>query len=291
MFKITVVPSKSRNPTLSPQPVAALICGPHSFMLSMQELIDLEGACTAIRLNLEVGDQPKQTQAESPKFTGKVRTNTVAVREFFDRIGINFEGEIAALVREHAPVQSVNGHVGHVAIQGTQYELTTNGTNQATDTDYVPVSPEEIGTLVDRITQNANRGKPRSAARIACRVLEECVEMCLAAGTTPQAILSGVADSLHNQALKASATGGPTVFPSQIQTPHDRTELTGEIADVHLVLADLMYVSGISTRDVLAAERRKFEKLSSPDAQFATDADGHTFYMRKPHVKDNTPST
>lgn len=147
------------------------------------------------------------------------------------------------------------------------------------------VHPVEIGSLVDWITQNSRR----SPVKVARRVLEECVEMCLAAGTTPQEILTGVSDSLHNQALKASATDNVTVFPSQIKAIFSRRELIKEIADVYLVLADLMYVSGISPSSVYASSREKFKRLSDPSAQFATD--GHTFYLRKPHVKDGTPST
>lgn len=253
--------------------------------MTIQELIDLEGACAALRLQLEVGDQPKETvQPERPNPTP---TGPMTRQRFFDKFGIDFEGEVAALVREHAPVQSVNGQGGHVLIANSQPTLMFTATNTANSAPAPTdgVQPAEIGSLVDWITQNSRR----SPVKVARRVLEECVEMCLAAGTTPQEILTGVSDSLHNQALKASATDNVTVFPSQIKAIFSRRELTKEMADVQLVLADLMYVSGISPSSVHASSREKFERLSDPSAQFATD--GHTFYLRKPHVKDGTPRT
>lgn len=292
------------------------------YSLTMQELIDLEGACAAARLNLEGGDKPKQEQKAERKLSGlerwmkaagidldalqqdlkndseiaKARKKTKSVSEFFDQFGIDYAKEmtdlLSSLIPSLSPVQSVNGHVGHVAIQGTQYELTTKVTttaNNDTDWRYTPVTPDEIGTLVDRTTQNVSQGKPRSAARIARRVLEECVEMCLEAGANAQEIMGSVSDSLHNQALKLSAESAVTVFPSQIESSFSHSPLIKEIADVKLVLADLLYVSRISTQDVSKQERAKFNRLCDPSAQFATD--GHTFYLRKPHVKAGTPST
>ena len=295
--------------------------------LTMQELIDLEGACAAVRLQLEVGDAPKEAKKEPEKYGRKSGlelwceaagidldllaadlegdaklaktmkdTSDVAklarpvfvggtprsAKEFFARMGINFNGEVGALILDEAPVKSVNGHRGHVAIEGSQYELRTTAQPNSLP---LPVHPSEIGTLVDKIAGNAHR----SPAKVARRVLDECVEMCLEAGTTPHEILVGVTDSLHNQAIKLSADSAVTLFPSQLQRCGTKVALTKEIADVHLVLADLLYVSEISVSDVSTEQRTKFSRLSSPEAKFATD--GHTFYLKKSHIKDGTPST
>lgn len=291
-------------------PRAALL---REFPMTMQELIDLEGSCAAARLHLEGGDIPKQglklrtvpslleswlkddgTEIEwaSPVLKAdaeirdhKTRTKPKTISEFFDQFGINFEGEVAALVREHAPVKSVNALRGHVAVLGTQHELTTRATNPSGKSDQEAVSPEEIGALVDRIASNTDR----SAARVSLRLLEECVELCLASGASGREIMASLSDALYNQALKVTATSTVTVFPSQLLCSSDKAEMSKELADVRLVMADLMYVSTVDEASVTKEERAKFRKLTDPTAEFATD--GHTFYLRKSHIKDGTPST
>lgn len=295
--------------------------------LTMKELIDLEGACTAVRMQLEVGDQPKeksqrkesaierfckaagididalyaslkgdQKLADAEAAYAAERTKDPkpkTLQEFFARLDIDFRREMEQYVYANAPVKSVNGLAGHVQIEGTQYELrTTVATNTANPVpEDQTVQPHEIGQLVDRISQN-NRVF-RNWGRIARRALDECVELCLVCGADTNEILGSVVDSLHNQALKASYNAedeGVTVFPSQLRTRQGASEsVVKELADVRLVLADLMYLVDVSEPAVGLVMREKFNKLSSVDARFATD--GHTFYLRKSHIKDNTPST
>jgi hypothetical protein len=287
-----------------------------STTLTMKELIDLEGMCTAVRMQLEVGDQPKdknqrkdidalyaslkadQKLADSVSAYSAERTKDPKpknLQEFFARLDIDFRGEMEQYVYANAPVKSVNGLAGHVQIEGTQYELRT--TVAANTANPVPedqtVRPDEIGQLVDSISHNSRVF--RNWGRVARRALEECVELCLACGAHANEILGSVGDSLHNQALKASYRSegedeAVTVFPSQLRMRQgDSESVVKELADVRLVLADLMYLVDVSEPAVGLVMREKFNKLSSVDARFATD--GHTFYLRKSHIKDNTPST
>ena len=140
-----------------------------------------------------------------------------------------------------------------------------------------------IGCFADRVANNQRRD-PR---RIATRVLEEVVELVLASGATTQSVWSAVADSIHNQALKASTTGR-TVFPSQLVEVYDRRSILKEIADVRLVLLDLQHVTNLTTTSVESEMGRKLRNLQTHRVEdYATD--GHTFYLKKPHV--NAPAT
>jgi hypothetical protein len=87
------------------------------------------------------------------------------------------------------------------------------------------VAVSEVGTFIDCVA-----GKARTLSAVAGRLLEEFVELCLAAGLSPGKLMGHVVDALHNQALKASATGRATVFPSQIVA--DSAEIPDECADV-----------------------------------------------------------
>lgn len=140
------------------------------------------------------------------------------------------------------------------------------------------VDPIDIGTMVDIIAHNSRR----APTRVAQRVLEECVELCLATGMTAAQIYNGVADSIHNQCVKASTLR--TVFPSQYQEIYDRPSIIKEIADVRLVLLDLMHVCGsIKIGTVDNAIRAKFNKLKGYEvSDFVSD--GHTFYLKKAHI-------
>lgn len=248
--------------------------------LTMQELIDLEGACAAVRLQLEVGDAPKSTKSDADKQPKRPKN----MQEFFAQFGLDYEKETRELLAELAPVTSVNGRIGDVLISEIASPVFVG-----TPTGTPFVSPEEIGKLVDGITHNGFR----DCGRVARRALEECVELCLACGASASEIMGSVADALHNEALKASVSReneSVTVFPSQLRPLQSGSEyVTQEIADVHLVLADLMYLASISEQALAIAERAKFNRLSSPEAKFATD--GHTFYLKKSHIKDGTPST
>ncbi len=140
----------------------------------------------------------------------------------------------------------------------------------------------EVGSLVDRIARNDRR----SPQRIAQRCLEEMIELCLATGLRYGQITSSVADAVHNQCLKSSQYR--TVFPSQYEELYDSSAVRKEAADVRLVMLDLLYVCGLNESSVRQQMLDKFAKLKSHSlTDFATD--GHTFYLKKPHV--SAPAT
>jgi hypothetical protein len=142
------------------------------------------------------------------------------------------------------------------------------------------VVPHHIGTFADKVAAN----KLRDPRRVATRVLEEVVELVLATGATTQMVYSAVADAIHNQALKLSAFSGRTVFPSQVAYTFNILEVQREIADVRLVLLDLMWMTKTSENRVASEMARKLRNLlTHSPSDFATD--GHTFYLKKPHVQ------
>lgn len=109
---------------------------------------------------------------------------------------------------------------------------------------------KEIGDFVDSIA-----GQIRKPSDVAGRLLEECVELCLAAGVTNDKIMSHVMDSIYNQTGKASRRAGKIIYPSQLEVGYDREELAEEAADVALVLKDLCH---ITDTDVEAAQDKKW---------------------------------
>lgn len=148
-----------------------------------------------------------------------------------------------------------------------------------------PVMPREIGTLVNKITGNTRR----NPIRVALRCVEEMTELCLAVGATATQISMAVADSIFNQALKLK-TQQTTVFPSQLQGESSFDEAVKELADVKLTLADFQYTLGAADNAVNRQARLKYDRLvATPLLGFAVSND--TFYLKKPHVGDNTPAT
>jgi hypothetical protein len=142
----------------------------------------------------------------------------------------------------------------------------------------------EVGRFVDKIARN-NRRNPQ---RIAQRALEEMVEVCFSTGLEVGQIYASVSDAIHNQCLKQSAFWSRTVFPSQFRDRYDPNEVQKEVADLRLVLLDLLYTCGLSEHNVRVKMSEKFEALTSHGPEdFATD--NHTFYLKKPHV--NAPAT
>ncbi len=134
------------------------------------------------------------------------------------------------------------------------------------------VSEHQIGGFIDSVA-----GKVRTPAAVAGRLLEEAVELGLAAGLNASEVLGHVADALHNQALKASQRAAKTVFPSSLVA--DRSELPEECADVSLVLKDLCWVAKVNLSD---EEMRKFDKFKQKE--FSVTPKG-TVYAVKSHIK------
>lgn len=134
------------------------------------------------------------------------------------------------------------------------------------------VSEHQIGSFIDSVA-----GKIRTPASVAGRLLEEAVELGLAAGLSTAEIFGHVADALHNQALKASEKASKTVFPSKLIA--DSVELPEECADVSLVLKDLCWVAGVKLAE---EEERKFEIFKKKT--FSVTPSG-TVYAVKSHIK------
>lgn len=134
------------------------------------------------------------------------------------------------------------------------------------------VSIETVGGFIDSVA-----GQVRTPKAVAGRLLEEVVELALAAGVSALEVQGHVADALHNQALKASAAAGRTVFPSQLSA--DPTEVPEESADVSIVLKDFCHVAKV---DLGAAESSKWAKFTKK--KFRVTPQG-TIYAIKPHIK------
>jgi hypothetical protein len=142
------------------------------------------------------------------------------------------------------------------------------------------VTPNQIGKLVDKITENNNR----SPIVIFQRVIEEMLELGLELGASAEHMYQAINDSVHNQCLKHSKVVGHTVFPSQLPTRYSHSDVIKEMADIRLVMKDLMYVCCVREDSVNIAETTKFNNLASaPLAQFS--ANRHTFYIKKYHVE------
>lgn len=134
------------------------------------------------------------------------------------------------------------------------------------------LAPAEVGTFIDGVA-----GKVRSPSAVAGRLVEEVVELALATGLDAGAIFGHVADALHNQALKASAASGKTVFPTELVG--DAGELSEECADVSILLKDLCHVAG--GFDLSCAERAKWEKFIQKTFRVVPSG---VIYATKPHV-------
>ncbi len=137
------------------------------------------------------------------------------------------------------------------------------------------VPPSIIGGFVDSIA-----GKSRTPQALAGRLLEEMIELCMATGLSHGDIMMHVTDAMHNQALKDSRKQGKTVFPSAHVSEFSKEEVAEEIADVGLVLKDLVYVTGVNQN---AEEVKKWSKFTRK--QFRVSDKG-TLYAVKAHIKD-----
>lgn len=139
------------------------------------------------------------------------------------------------------------------------------------------VTSQIIGNFVDSVA-----GNTRTPSAVAGRLLEEVVELCLAAGLSGGDIQMHVTDALHNQSLKASAKANKTVFPSKLAPCFNPEDLSEEIADVGIVLKDLVYVCDANQN---AAEVDKWNKFTRKN--FRVSPEG-TLYATKVHIKESS---
>ena len=169
------------------------------------------------------------------------------------------------LVRVADSVRRYNSRIRMITLAKSNNDVMTDAT---------------VGTFIDSVA-----GTKRTPKAVAGRLLEEVVELCLAANVKPEEIFMHVTDALHNQTLKASHAANATVFPSGLMEHtktyrSDQSELVDEIADVSLVLRDLRYVMQGFRHDV--AEQEKWKLFTQKS--FKVTPSG-VVYARKPHIK------
>jgi hypothetical protein len=173
----------------------------------------------------------------------------------------------------------------------------TNTTITAFDDadDSAAVTSEEIGQFFTETAAKLKKEDRRSLKGSIGRLLEEVVELALAANMEPGRIFEHVTDSLHNQAIKKSKEKAVTVFPSELAyqylpSKEHYLDLVQECADVSLFLKDVYYMicehgkhSGltVSLPSVSRLERRKFAELRSRQL---TITDRGLIYTKKSHV-------
>lgn len=137
----------------------------------------------------------------------------------------------------------------------------------------------EVGQLADSVPGS----DLRTTATVSGRLLEEAVELCLAAGLTSQEIMGHVVDSLQNQYLKLAVKVERTVFISERTVAAQFGSVADEVADLQLMLADLCHVANV---DPAVEYDRKFQVYRSAiqRGEFYANRRG-LLYRRKPHVK------
>jgi NTP pyrophosphatase (non-canonical NTP hydrolase) len=175
--------------------------------------------------------------------------------------------------------------VDHVAEKAEKSGATSKGVVETRDKirnhlQKSHVRGEDIGLFIDSVGTRFEHIERRTPASVAARMLEECVELCLATGVHPGGILLVVGDSLANQALKASHETGNTVFPSEVSEEYDPKEVAGEAADVLLCIRDLEWVAKI---DADFQAHKKFDRLRSNERMLVMTGNG-TIRKQKPHV-------
>lgn len=139
----------------------------------------------------------------------------------------------------------------------------------------------EVGLNADRVPGAGRRTIPS----VVGRALEECVELCLAAGVDTGAIYSHVTDSLYNQYVKHSKAQGRLIYPSTLVSPNPALYLNNiaeESADVIIRLMDVAHVANV---DIPAAYERKLHEFEYKvdSGAFYTDDRGN-LYVHKPHL-------
>lgn len=122
----------------------------------------------------------------------------------------------------------------------------------------------------------------RTVAGVAGRLLEEVVELCLAAGLTTEQIYGHATDSIYNQYVKVSKASGGILYPSSYRFQFNKEELAGEIGDVRVMLEDVAYRAGLSC-DFCYEDRKLAFYQKVKDGRFYANEKG-LLYVRKPHM-------
>jgi NTP pyrophosphatase (non-canonical NTP hydrolase) len=154
-----------------------------------------------------------------------------------------------------------------------------------------PPDSTTVGRFIDSKTVGHTQRTPQA---VAGRLIEETVELALVVGVKSGKIFDHVADSLANQAIKASMSNRHTMFPSQLNddyvAPTEGTDavvlhdinIAGEVADVRLVLKDLLHVLQFNVEVMDEAEARKWASFIEKEFRVAENG---CLYAKKLHVK------
>lgn len=144
----------------------------------------------------------------------------------------------------------------------------------------IPPTAWEVGQFINSKTTNARR--QRSPLDVTGRLINEVTELALIMGLSAGDIHAQVTDSLANQASKLSYEEDRTILPSKLPEEGSYTEALREIADVRMVLKDLVYsLSATGVIDRIEAE--KWQEFITKE--FNVSLNG-LLYSKKPHIKN-----
>lgn len=164
----------------------------------------------------------------------------------------------------HCAEWELSEHIS-VAVRAASHEATTVGF-------------ASIGKATDQVPGS----EKRTVASVAGRLLEEVVELCLAAGLTTEQIYGHATDSIYNQYVKVSKASGGILYPSSYRFQFNKEELAGEIGDVRVMLEDVAYRAGLSC-DFCYEDRKLAFYQKVKDGRFYANEKG-LLYVRKPHM-------
>lgn len=136
------------------------------------------------------------------------------------------------------------------------------------------ITSETVGNFIDDVA-----GKFRKPSAVVGRLIEEAVELGLAADLTPEEIMGHVNDSIFNQCVKVTELEEKSCFPSRYGRRGNLKDLIEEAADVGLLLKDLAHVANFCQD---SAEAKKWDAFTKK--QFWVSPKG-VVYGRSRHIK------
>lgn len=181
---------------------------------------------------------------------------------------------------------SIIGHTYRVAVYKNllnmeEWEL-NEAIRTAADLATKSISEYSVFSCIGEATDTVLGADKRTVAGVAGRLLEEVVELCLAAGLSTEQIYGHATDSIYNQYVKLSKNSGAIQYPSAYKFQFSKEDLAGEIGDVRVMLEDVAHRAGLNAD--LCFEDRKlafFQKVK--EGRFYANNKG-LLYVRKPHM-------
>lgn len=110
---------------------------------------------------------------------------------------------------------------------------------------------------VVKVVDPEYRVNNHSKARVAGRLLEETVELCIASGQTPEQVLGHVLDALANEASKKN------LYPTELKPEYDINEVAGELVDVNILQSYCHYINGVDPRVVVEVSESKLQMFKA----------------------------